>query len=159
MGLLTALFLFYSLPDSILAQYEDEDSIPRLRGPELYATKSATKAFLLGLGPGLLVHGWGHFYVGDNKSGGWLLASECISVVSFYYLAMADISAMDNKDAQGKIETAMTFAATVFVAGWAIDFLDAPNKVIDSRNAHKANTQLSVNPQKHIVVLKLAVSF
>ncbi len=150
------IFLFIN---SCQAQYIDENSLPRLRGPELYGTKSATKALLIGLGPGLFVHGWGHFYIGDKKTGGWLLASECMSVAMSYYLAMAAVGATDYPETRKKIENALTFTAVVFVVGWVYDFVDAPNVVIDSREALKMKPSLTIVPEKRTAGLGLAVAF
>src|SRR5579885_329732 len=47
-----------------------------------YFYKDPNKAFLLAFFPGLLIHGYGHFYAGDNLTGNVLLTGEVISVLS-----------------------------------------------------------------------------
>src|SRR5258708_2957240 len=47
-----------------------------------YFYKDPNKAFLLALFPGLLIHGYGHFYADDNLMGSVLLTGEVVSVVS-----------------------------------------------------------------------------
>ncbi len=47
-----------------------------LAGPARAEDRSPTTAFLLSAGPGLVVHGLGHYYAGDRRTGGILLMSE-----------------------------------------------------------------------------------
>ncbi|HEY5038163.1 MAG TPA: hypothetical protein VIJ93_03720, partial [bacterium] len=47
-----------------------------------YFYKDPNKAFLLAFFPGLLIHGYGHFYANDNLMGNVLLTGEVVSVLS-----------------------------------------------------------------------------
>src|SRR5580693_7700057 len=47
-----------------------------------YFYKDPNKAFLLAFFPGILIHGYGHFYADDNLMGNVLLTGEVVSVVS-----------------------------------------------------------------------------
>src|SRR6185369_16498426 len=47
-----------------------------------YFYKDPNKAFLLAFFPGLLIHGYGHFYADDNLMGNVLLTGEIVSIVS-----------------------------------------------------------------------------
>src|SRR5579862_4715127 len=47
-----------------------------------YFYKDPNKAFLLAFFPGLLIHGYGHFYADDDLMGNVLLTGEVVSVLS-----------------------------------------------------------------------------
>jgi len=59
-------------------------------------SKSSNVATLLAIFPGFLVHGCGHFYAGDVKTGFILLGTEGISVSCLFLVGIAD--AFSNND-------------------------------------------------------------
>jgi hypothetical protein len=150
-----ALLLFCFFPIHAIG-YEDENRDVRLRG---YASKSATAAFTIGLIPGFFAHGAGHYYIGDKKTGNILLATGAVST-PLILLAIADgLGSIDTGNENKSLQAAGGAAMIVFIGGWAIDFLDAPNKVIDSRRALKAKPQISMNQRQRSIAIKLAISF
>lgn len=62
---------------------------------EIHFYKDPTKAFLLGLFPGILVHGYGHFYAKDKTTGTALLAGEVLSVIAIGLGAAMDANPRD----------------------------------------------------------------
>ena len=124
-----------------------------------FSRKSATAAFLLGLGPGFFVHGAGHYYIGDKSTGNILLATELVSI-PIMLIAMANgTGSMGTGEENSAIQTAEGMAIIVFLGSWALDFLGAPNKVINSRRALAAKTKISLSSKRDIIKLELAISF
>src|SRR5260221_9179527 len=77
------LVLFLSAVSITSAQNSDTGLSGSLEtNHQNYFYKDPNKAFLLALFPGLLIHGYGHFYANDNLMGNVLLTGEVISVLS-----------------------------------------------------------------------------
>src|SRR5258708_32572024 len=80
---ISSLALFLSLSSFTAAQNADTGLSGSLEtNHQNYFYKDPNKAFLLALFPGLLIHGYGHFYADDNLMGSVLLTGEVVSVVS-----------------------------------------------------------------------------
>ena len=99
-----------------------------------YFYKDPNKALLLAFFPGLLIHGYGHFYAGDNLMGATLLTGEIISVVS---IGLGIVMQSDPDSFSGDIFGSTTEAkslgkdfiiggAIAFGALWIIDMAHAP---------------------------------
>jgi len=151
----------------VVAQDTITDSSSILTGKyELYATKSATKAFLIGLGPGLLVHCLGHYYVGDKRTGNAILISELISlpvILGYVYIgALHGLSEGGSYHDDDKIETyeaTLVAGLIIFVGGWVVDYFGAPNKVINARKMLKLNPNLSMFRTQKSVNVELSITF
>src|SRR5271157_2251878 len=79
--LFAVLILFSS--STIFAQSSDTGLSGSLEtNHQNYFYKDPNKAFLLAFFPGLLIHGYGHFYADDNLMGNVLLTGEVVSVLS-----------------------------------------------------------------------------
>ncbi len=97
--------------------------------------KSPVTAFAIGFAPGFFIHGLGHYYAGNNKAGGWLLASEGVSFLMVYYGAVGSIATMDCDDCNRSGIAFVGYTGLfMFFGGWIVDFADAPHQV----NKHKA---------------------
>jgi hypothetical protein len=80
----TFVFLYFqSIFSNVLAQSADVDLSGGLEtNHQNYFYKDPNKAFLQALFPGLLIHGYGHFYADDQLTGDVLLTGEMVSLLS-----------------------------------------------------------------------------
>src|SRR5579864_5901245 len=75
--------LFFSFITVVSAQNSDTGLSGSLEtNHQNYFYKDPNKAFLMAFFPGLLIHGYGHFYADDNLMGNVLLTGEVVSVLS-----------------------------------------------------------------------------
>jgi hypothetical protein len=109
-----------------------------------YFYKDPNKAFLLALFPGLLIHGYGHFYAGDNLTGNILLTGEVVSVVS---VGLGALIKSDTNTFSGGLLGTPTNSANIgnnliwggviaFAGLWIIDMAHAPTAAQDYDNEH-----------------------
>jgi len=83
LSILTLLALLFAFFPHAFAQSNDTGLSGSLEtNRQTYFYKDPNKALLLAFFPGLLLHGYGHFYAGDNLMGATLFTGEIISVVS-----------------------------------------------------------------------------
>ncbi|MEI7640913.1 MAG: hypothetical protein WCJ46_05345 [bacterium] len=94
--------------------------------------KDPILATVLALGPGLLAHGWGHFYAEDYRMGLTLFGVEIGSLVGmtigyFEYANPNGFTSVAGDYEQVKRAGAITIAASVlfFVATWFVDIARA----------------------------------
>ncbi len=138
-------FTFFLASPFVFAQQSD----PGLSGSletnhQYYFYKDPNKAFLLALFPGLLIHGYGHFYAGDNLTGDMLLGGEVISVLS---VGLGALIKSDTTDFSGgllgdannanSVGTNLIWGGIIAFGGfWIIDMAHAPIAAQDYDNEH-----------------------
>ncbi len=78
------IFVFIlSIGSKVFAQNGDIDLSGGLEtNHQNYFYKDPNKAFLQALFPGVLIHGYGHFYADDQLTGDVLLTGEVVSLLS-----------------------------------------------------------------------------
>lgn len=109
-----------------------------------YFYKDPNKAFLLAFFPGLLIHGYGHFYADDNMMGNVLLTGEVVSVLSvgFGVLIKSDTTTfsgglLGNPNDANNIGTNLIWGGVIAFAGlWIVDMAHAPTAAEDYNNEH-----------------------
>lgn len=109
-----------------------------------YFYKDPNKAFLLAFFPGLLIHGYGHFYADDNLTGNVLLTGEVISVLSvgFGALIKSDTTTfsgglLGSPNNAENIATNLIWGGVIAFTGlWIIDMAHAPTAAKDYDDDH-----------------------
>jgi hypothetical protein len=109
-----------------------------------YFYKDPNKAFLLAFFPGLLIHGYGHFYADDNLMGNVLLTGEVVSVLSFGLgvLIKSDTTTFSGgllgtpSDANNTGNNLMWGGIIAFTGLWIIDMAHAPTAAKDYNDEH-----------------------
>jgi len=148
MKTLPAVFLLaflFALSPIVSAQTNDTGLSGSLEtSHQTYFYKDPNKALLLAFFPGLLLHGYGHFYAGDNLMGATLLTGEIISVVS---IGLGAVMQSDPDSFSGGIFGSSTSAqslgkdfiiggAIAFGALWIIDMAHAPTAAKEYDDDH-----------------------
>jgi hypothetical protein len=109
-----------------------------------YFYKDPNKAFLLAFFPGLLIHGYGHFYADDNMMGNVLLTGEVVSVVS---IGLGALIKSDTNTFSGGIlgdpgnannigSNLIWGGVIAFTALWIVDMAHAPTAAKDFDDEH-----------------------
>jgi len=109
-----------------------------------YFYKDPNKAFLLAFFPGLLIHGYGHFYADDPMMGNVLLTGEVVSVVSVGLGALirsdtATFSGglLGSRDNADRVGTNLMWGGIIaFTALWIVDMAHSPTAAKDYNDAH-----------------------
>lgn len=109
-----------------------------------YFYKDPNKAFLLAFFPGLLIHGYGHFYADDNIMGNVLLTGEVVSVLSVGAGALIKSDAntfsggiLGDSNNANSIGTNLIWGGVIAFAGlWIVDMAHAPTAASDYDNEH-----------------------
>lgn len=109
-----------------------------------YFYKDPNKAFLLAFFPGLLIHGYGHFYADDQMMGNVLLTGEVVSVVSFGLGALmkSDPNTFsggilgDPNNATNIGNNLMWGGVIAFTGLWIVDMAHAPTAAKDFNDEH-----------------------
>jgi hypothetical protein len=138
-------FLLFSFTSILFAQNSDTGLSGSLEtNHQNYFYKDPNKAFLLAFFPGLLIHGYGHFYADDQLMGDVLLTGEVISVLSvgFGALIKSDTTTFsggllgDSTNAD-KIGTNLIWGGIIFFTGlWIVDMAHAPTAAKDYNDDH-----------------------
>src|SRR5271154_149897 len=111
---------------------------------QTYFYKDPNKAFLLALFPGILIHGYGHFYAEDPLMGNVLLTGEVVSVVSvgFGALIKSDTTTFsggilgDSNNANNVGNNLIWGGIIAFTALWIVDMAHAPTAAKDYDDEH-----------------------
>jgi hypothetical protein len=109
-----------------------------------YFYKDPNKAFLLAFFPGILIHGYGHFYADDNLMGNVLLTGEVVSVVS---VGLGVLIKSDTTTFSGGILGSSTNSSSIgtnliwggiiaFTGLWIVDMAHAPTAATDYNDEH-----------------------
>jgi hypothetical protein len=137
--------LFFSFVSIVSAQNSDTGLSGSLEtNHQNYFYKDPNKAFLLAFFPGLLIHGYGHFYADDNLMGNVLLTGEVISVLSigFGALIKSDTTTFSggllgtpaNADDIGS--NLIWGGIIAFTGLWIVDMAHAPTAAKDYNDEH-----------------------
>lgn len=111
---------------------------------QTYFYKDPNKAFLLALFPGILIHGYGHFYAEDQLMGDVLLTGEVVSIVSFGFgvLINSDTNTfsgglLGTPSNANNIGTNLVWGGIIaFTALWIVDMAHAPIAAQDYDDEH-----------------------
>lgn len=109
-----------------------------------YTPKDPKLAFALGFGPGFLIHGLGHYYIGRNKTGSVLLGCEAISISCIYLGAVNGVGGQQenaNSNSQSLANSLFLFSAAIFTITWIYDFSQAPKKAIQINKENQISIQ------------------
>jgi hypothetical protein len=109
-----------------------------------YFYKDPNKAFLLAFFPGLLIHGYGHFYADDNLMGNVLLTGEVVSVLSVGLGALikSDTTTFsggilgDPNNANNIGSNLIWGGVIAFTGLWIVDMAHAPTAASDYDSEH-----------------------
>jgi hypothetical protein len=127
-----------------------------------YRKKSPAMAFVYGFFPGFIVHGSGHYYVGDRKTANKLLGIELVTVsVTLTATYIGLVRALDEKP-ETSSRTADAVAITgvlVFLTTWVYDFSAAPAKAIELNKKHGYSIQLQPRITGDMASLNMTLTF
>src|SRR5580692_2689558 len=109
-----------------------------------YFYKDPNKAFLLAFFPGILIHGYVHFYADDNLMGNVLLTGEVVSVVSVGLGALikSDTNTfsggiLGDSNNANSIGTNLIWGGIIAFTGlWIVDMAHAPTAAKDYDDEH-----------------------
>jgi hypothetical protein len=109
-----------------------------------YFYKDPNKAFLLALFPGILIHGYGHFYADDNLMGNVLLTGEVVSVISVGLGALirSDTTTfsgglLGDRNNAGTVGSNLIWGGIIAFTGlWIVDMAHAPSAAKDYDDEH-----------------------
>ena len=124
-----------------------------------YTRKSPLDAFLLGFFPGSVIHGLGHFYIGDKKSGNGLLFTEFASIALMLPVAQTANSMIGGTRGSAISKMCKGFGATLFVISWISDFANAPLKAakLNRKYYRSINIEPKLNNDMASINLTIAV--
>jgi hypothetical protein len=136
---------YFSSTAHVFAQSGDVDLSGGLEtNHQSYFYKDPNKAFLLAFFPGLLIHGYGHFYADDHLMGNVLLTGEVVSVLSIGFGALIKSDATtfsggilgDSLNADHVGTNLLWGGIAVFTALWIVDMAHAPTAASDYNAEH-----------------------
>jgi hypothetical protein len=142
--LLIAVVIVFSA-STVMAQNSDIGLSGSLEtNHQNYFYKDPNKAFLLAFFPGVLIHGYGHFYADDNMTGNVLLTGEVVSVLS---VGLGALIKSDTNTFSGGILGDPNNSANIgnnliwggiiaFTGLWIVDMAHAPTAAKDYNDEH-----------------------
>ena len=130
-----------------------------------YFYKDPNKAFLLAFFPGLLIHGYGHFYADDNIMGNVLLTGEVVSVlaVGAGALIKSDTNTfsgglLGDSNNAGNVGNNLIWGGIIAFTGlWIVDMAHAPTAAKDYDDEHNLKPVASLD--HNVPTLSLAYRF
>lgn len=159
--------ILFSTASVVSAQSGDIDLSGSLEtNHQNYFYKDPNKAFLLAFFPGLLIHGYGHFYADDHLMGNVLLTGEVVSVLSigFGVLIKSDTTTFsggilgDSLNANNVGTNLIWGGVAAFTVLWLVDMAHAPTAASDYNSEHGLKPIAYLN-EEHAPVVALAYRF
>ncbi len=138
---------------------DDDDDGPFIGSFEMdYTRKSPLDAFIVGFFPGFVIHGLGHFYIGDNKGGQGLLLTEFASIA--LALPVAHVAKSMNPDKRGDdiSKLCIGFGAGLFVISWIADFADAPLKAAKLNKKYYSKFKIEPKLNNDLASINLTIA-
>jgi len=157
---------FFSFVQHTFAQSGDIDLSGGLEtNHQNYFYKDPNKAFLQAFFPGILIHGYGHFYADDQLTGDILLTGEVISVLSVGcgILIQSNTTTfsggiLGDSNNANTIGTNMIWGGiAAFTLLWVVDMAHAPIAATDYNEEH--NLKPIAYMEQDTPVLALACKF
>lgn len=110
--------------NSFFAQ-ETQDTT-KTKAPDSLKLKNPNVAFFYAFGPGFFVHGAGHFYADEKKTGWILVAGEIVSLGVLTFSGLVGFAeSMGGAPPTGSEKLALT-GSIIFVGTWVYDLIGAP---------------------------------
>jgi len=113
--------------------------------------KDPSKALLVAFFPGVIIHGYGHFYAKDSTMGTALLGGEIVGITAFTVGAMMHANPQNftdswvGKNAKNKGRSLELYGGVFFGLTWLADILHAPTAVREYNEEHGLQPILSMN--------------
>jgi len=113
--------------------------------------KDPSKALLLGVFPGILIHGYGHFYAKDNTWGTALLAGEVLSLTAITVGLVIKENPEDYQDswlgsgARSSGKDMILYGGLLFGLTWLADIFHAPTAAREYNQEHGLQPAISLN--------------
>jgi hypothetical protein len=113
--------------------------------------KDPTKALLLAVFPGVLIHGYGHYYAKDTTIGSALLAGEVVGVAAFTLGAMMHshpenfTDSWVGRNAANKGRSLELYGGLFFGLTWLADILHAPTVATEYNMEHGLQPVLTMS--------------
>jgi hypothetical protein len=149
-----------------------KNNLAELKKPMQASRKSPIMAFLIALGPGVVIHGAGHYYVGDYKTGCKLLGGEVISyIIGMYGMVLVNeytsnrINAKPDATLEGIGQFLIIAGGCGFVATWIYDLIAAPISTSNTPLQQKGSSMqlrdkfICLGPDKYFYGLDLSIKY
>jgi len=125
-----------------------------------YQKKSPAQAFMIAFIPGFFVHGLGHYYIDEDRTGIKLLVVELVSIAIFYGVAVSSLASMDSpKEEKADYGIWMIPALVLFFGSWMYDFTAAPAKAKKMNEEHGLSFYIYPEIKADKVSLNFVYSF
>ncbi len=129
-------------------------------GSTEYRRKDPIAALVIAAGPGIFVHGAGHFYIGEKKVGAGLLAAELVSLPLFY---ISIAHGMAEAEGGSTLSPNLAFAvgisaAALFFGSYFIDVAVAPAKAAEMNRKYAHQLIIYPKVEKHSISVNLALN-
>ena len=162
--LLSLLLSFFFTGSPVVAQNSDIGLSGSLEtNHQNYFYKDPNKAFLVAFFPGLLIHGYGHFYADDALTGNVLLGGEILSVLSvgFGALIKSDTNTFsggvlgDSNNAANIGNNLIWGGVIAFVGFWVFDMAHAPTAAKDYNDEHNLKPVVFLDENRPTLAMAL----
>jgi hypothetical protein len=131
--------------NSFFAQQTQDTT--RIKTTESLKLKNPNIAFFYAFIPGFFVHGAGHFYAGEKKTGWILVAGEVVSLGVLTFSGLVGFAqAMGGESSISSDMLALT-GSVIFIGTWVYDLIGAPIAV-------KKNNQILLQKQSQAIKLE-----
>jgi hypothetical protein len=131
----------------------------------IHYIESPAATFAIAFIPGFFVHGLGHYYIGDNRKGNVILATEGVSILLFLTGAAAGLTNTfandDNPDPEPYlIDDILAYSGgALFLGSWAYDFIDAPKQAKKMAQEYPRKVLITPTISKHRFAVELSLRF
>jgi hypothetical protein len=130
---------------------------------EPYRKKSPAVAFALGFAPGFFIHGLGHYYIGEGKTGNVLLVTEALGASLACYGAITGLRKKFDEDPTTEPSGSSVFlfatGSIAFAASWIYDFIAAPIKAARLNKEHGFSMMLCPDVNEDMASINLVMQF
>jgi hypothetical protein len=132
--------------NSFFAQQTQDTA--RTKTPDSLKLKNPNVAFFYAFVPGFFVHGAGHFYAGEKKTGWILVAGEVVSLGVLTFSALVGLGeSMDGSPTTIDIDALALAGTIIFIGTWVYDLIGAPLAV-------KTKNQMLLEKQNQAIQLE-----
>jgi len=139
--------------------FENDKTENKQTSEPYFPCKDPVVATTLAIFPGFIIHGLGHYYVGENNTGARLLSFELASVIVYFVANGRQLDGANIDERERTSKTLVNLSIVTFAVVWLYDIIGSPIKAVEANREYREWHSIYPEVRKDLVALNISLSF